>query len=204
MPLQRSTAIAAPSAPPDTVESLLAQLHHGATAAERRAAAQDLAAHPNAAAQLGAALAGQVDAPVCRAILASLVAHATPAAAMAILAHLPEAQASLRAMIVTALQEMGAMVAPLVAPMLQQPDPSLRIHAVSILEGIVGPQAQHLLREALATEADVNVGLAVVEAMTHRADEDDADALRAFAARFPAEPFVAFAVGVALQNMARA
>jgi hypothetical protein len=58
-----------------------------------------------------------------------------------------------------------------------------------------------LLLGVLATDPEVNAGLAAVEALAAVGEPHDAAALRAFAARFSGEPFVRFAVAMACRRI---
>lgn len=183
---------------PAALEAALA----GGTAAERRAAARDLADAPDAVATLAAALAAEAEASVRAAIVGALVGASSEAAVEALVRSLTSEDAGLRNVAVEALQQMGDVAAPEVARLLGAGEPDLRIFAVNVLEGLRPQFALPLLARVLDDDPDLNVGLAAVEALAQLGGPAETGALRRFAARFPAEPFVGFAVDLACRRMA--
>ncbi len=195
-------AAADPADAPRPLAELLAALRTGGTPTGRREAALELAATPEAVAELAAALGAEDDRSVREAIVAALAAIGTEPAAAGLAGFLRSEDAQLRNAAIGALQEMGTAAAAHVERLLGSPDPDARIFAVNVLEALRHPRARDWLLSALERDPEVNVGLAAVEALAQSGGPEDAAALRAFAARFPNEPVVGFAVDLACRRVA--
>jgi HEAT repeat protein len=183
------------------LDVLLAALRSGETEAERRQAALDLADVPNASAALAAALNGETGPAAREAIITSLMRIATEAAAASLAALLQSEDVVLRNSAVEALQQMGPAAGRVIAPLLAAGDRDVRILAINVLETLPYHGARDLLLGVIATDSEVNAGLAAVEALGVVGEPKDAAALRAFAKRFADEPFVRFAVDVACRRV---
>lgn len=181
--------------------ALLAALRSGETEAKRRQAALDLAEVPDASAALAAALKTETEPAVREAIVTSLMRIATEAAAGSLAALLQSEDVVLRTSAVEALQQMGPAAGTVIAPLLATAERDVRILAINVLEMVPYPGARELLLGVLATDPEVNAGLAAVEALATVGEPGDAAALHIFAARFPDEPFVRFAVDVACRRV---
>ncbi len=184
-------AAAPPSAP-----LLLSALHAGATAGERREAALELAAVPEAARDLAAALAEEADASVREAVVTSLIVIGTEDAASGLADFLMSDDPPLRNLAIEALREIGPASGSQIERLVTSPYPDVRIFAVNLLEAAFYRRTQdrERLHTILLDDPDVNVGLAAVEVLSQLGGPEDVPALRAFAARFPEHPFVDFAV----------
>jgi hypothetical protein len=176
-------------------------LRSGGTEAERRSAALELADVPEAAEPLVAALLQEPSSSAREAIVTALISIGTPEAAAGLAGLLRSEDVSLRNSAVEALQQMGPAAGAVVYPMLGAADPDQRIFAINVLETLRYPGARDLLLGVLKIDPDVNVGLAAVEGLSQVGEPDDTPQLLAFAARFPNEPFVGFAVKVACRRV---
>jgi HEAT repeat protein len=192
----KGDAPAAPVAAPRPAALLLAMLHAGATVAERREAALELAAVPEAARDLVVALGEEMDHPVREAIVTSLIVIATEEAAAGLANFLNSDDAHLRNLAIEALREIGPAAGSQIERLLASPYPDVRIFAVNVLDAFFyrRERDRERLHTLLQQDPDVNVGLAAVEALSQVGGPEDVPALRAFAARFPEHAFVAFAV----------
>jgi len=202
MPLLRSHDAAAPPADERSPETLVAALRTAPSETARRSAALELGAMPDpasgvAAMALGECLGRETSPRVREAIVTALVGIGTEAAAAALAVHLHGEDAALRNDAIEGLRQIGAAAAPHVEQLLGSPDPDVRIFAINVLEAIRHASAAVWLRRVLAHDTEMNVGLAAVEAMAQVGGPEDVPCLRAFAARFADEPFVAFAVNEA-------
>jgi HEAT repeat protein len=186
-----------------TNQALIASLRAGATPAERRLAALDLATEPEAAPELAAALGGEPDWHVQEAIITALTSIGTDQAAQGLADFVTSENAALRNAAIDGLRQIGAPARSQVERLMGSPDPDARIFAIGILEASSDDDARKLMHTALEHDPEVNVGLAAVEALSHMGGPNDIMALRAFAARFPGEPFVTFAVGMTCRRIAR-
>ncbi|MDR6771852.1 HEAT repeat domain-containing protein [Azospirillum sp. BE72] len=190
---------AAPDAQADPLADPLAALEE-ADASVRRDAAHGLghAAPPGTVAALARRLETENDAGVREAILTALARIATGEAATALLPFLDREDAALRNGVLESLQQMPAEVAaPALLPLLGHADPDLRIFAVQGLGGLVHPGRADWLAAVMERDADVNVGLAAVEALAEAGSPEALSSLETLARRFPDDPFVAFAVDAA-------
>ena len=183
-------------------EMLAARMRTGATPTARRGAVQDLASYFAADRELVASLLEEPDVVVRAAILAGLVFVGTEVAAAGVAAAVCAEEASLRNAAVDALREFGEKARPQIEQLLASPHPEQRIVAVGLLEALRDAGARDLLRETLATDPDINVGLAAVEALSLVVDPGDEAALRSFESRFAGNAFVTFAVRSACQRLA--
>jgi HEAT repeat protein len=191
------TALPAEVEAPATTDVLIVSLRSGATPIERRLAALDLATAHEAAPALAAALDGETDWGVQEAIITALTSIGTDQAAKGLADVVVSENAALRNAASEALRQIGAPARCQVERLMGFTDPDARIFAIGILEASHDDAARTLLHTALQHEPEINVGLAAVEVLSHMGGPEDVLALRAFAARFPGEPFVAFAVNVA-------
>ena len=165
--------------------------------AARRLAVADCAD----AALLLAQLRVEADMTVRHAILSRLGGLGGPGVAQALGALLAADDARLRGDAILALRRLGEAALPAIDAALAAADADLRIFACNVLEGLPGAESRLRLRQVLAAEAEVNVCMAAVEALAQQGAPEDAAALRALPARLSAEPFIAFAVGLALDEI---
>lgn len=194
-PSPRETASDAPE--PRPAAALIEALRQAGSASERREAALELAAAPESVGALVAAAGAEAEHSVREAIVFALLTIGTADAASGAARLLASEDAGLRNGAVEALQQMDATAIPAVEPLLGSADPDLRIFAVNVLAGVRDRAARPLLRRVLASDPELNVGLAAVEAVAQVGDGEDAAALRAFAARFPDDPSAACAADLA-------
>ncbi|CAO3410802.1 HEAT repeat domain-containing protein [Azospirillum largimobile] len=209
MGLVRKKAGAAPSGPAAPAAQVDPQIDplaalEDADASVRRDAAHGLghpfggAAPRGAVAALARRLEAEGDAGVREAILTALARIATDEAAAALVPLLDREDAALRNAALESLQQMPAEVAaPALLPLLGHADPDLRIFAVQGLGGLVHPGRADWLAAVMERDADVNVGLAAVEALAEAGSPEALSSLETLARRFPDDPFVAFAVDAA-------
>lgn len=170
----------------------------------RRAAALALAGNPAAAAPLLATLDREPVREVRVAIVTSLMATRTEAVAAGLTALLRSQDVALRNDAIEALRQMGDAARGPITVALDDGDADMRLFAVNALDHARTPWAREALRRVLAEDPEVNVGLAAVDSLAATGTAADAPALAAFAARFPDEPMVAFAVRMALGRLGSA
>ena len=202
MPLVRTTSAVEVAPQSRSREALLALLRDGETAAERRTAAFDLAVDPVSCRELATALAAEAEPSVRQAISIALADIGTEPSATVLAQLLGSGDTALRGLVIEALRRMGAVAVNPILTLLQSPDPDVRILCIGVLEGLGDRAARPALCRLLAMETDLNAGLAAVEALAQIGAPEDATTLSAFAARFPGEPFVDFAVGLACRRVA--
>lgn len=170
-------------------------------AAERRSAARGLASTEAGAALLVAHLAAEPAVSVRGAILNALIDNRSPAIAGALTAYLSVEDTALRSAVVDALLAMPDEVEPLLGTLLSSDDSDLRILAVNIASKMAHRHAPALLQRVIETDGHLNVCAAAVDGLTEIGDHRAVAPLEALADRFAGEPFIAFAVEVALRRI---
>jgi len=185
-------AVAAPLAGLDPREAL-----RSADPALRRAAARALGEGGDPA-PLAEALASEPDLRVREALLTALIGLG---AAPELVPFLRSEEAGLRALAVEAMQAMPEQAAPLLPALLQDPDPDVRILAAEALRAQPRDLASGLLSRALGQESHPNVCAAVVEVLAELGTPDAVPALQSAALRFRDDPFLPFAIPVALARI---
>ena len=177
---------------PDTPEHMLARLQSG-TPEARRDAARSLAGYPQAAAALASLLGDEPAESVREAILTTLIAHHTHAAAGGLLCYLRSQDAALRNAVTEALQAMPDAIEPFIDDLLADADPDVRIVTVGILADLPAPQVVTRLQRILLGDADVNVCAAAIDALASQGDATVEPMLQEACRRFPDEPFITYA-----------
>ena len=176
------------------------QLDEG-NADQRRWAARDLAAHPASAAALGRRLPAEADASVREALFVSLGSIATEPAAAALLPLLRSEDAALRNGAIESLAAMPRAVAPRIAALLADADSDVRLLTVNLLGDLRHEQVLPWLLQVLQHDPHVNVVAAALEVMAETGRPEHAPALQSVRQRFVDDPFIGFAVDMALQRM---
>lgn len=185
---------------PGNPQHLLVELH-AAEPSRRRHAARGLADHPPAASDLCARLGVEPAASVRSVILTSLVALRTDTTVLGLLPYLRSEDAGLRNAVIEALQHMPDALGPHIRCLLDDDDSDVRIFAVNVLSALAHKQAARWLEAVLRCDSHVNVCAAAVEGLAELGGPESRPALAELPERFPAEPFIAFAVQAALKRI---
>ncbi|MCF8204816.1 MAG: HEAT repeat domain-containing protein [Methylotenera sp.] len=168
---------------------------------QRRLAARDLAAHPQAALSLGQALAAETDGAVREALFTSLATLASEAAVQSLLPLLRSEDATLRNGAIEALAAMPQAVAPCVDGLLCDPDPDVRIFTVNLLGELRHASVPGWLVQVLRHETHVNVVAAALEVLAEVGSSAELPALRAARDRFDDDAFIQFAADLAISRI---
>ncbi len=182
------------------LEGLLAQLR-SPEAAERRWAARDLGEQPQAVAALGERLVEEADPSVREAILDSLLKIGGEAVVEVLLPLLHSEDAALRNGVIEVLQELPEAISPHMERLLHDPDSDVRIFAIDILQVLAHPEAPRWIAEVLEQEGHVNVLATAVDRAAEIGTREMVPALEALKARFPDQPYIAFAVDTAIRRI---
>jgi HEAT repeat protein len=204
MPLVRVADRLAAEPPLSASEPLLASLLKDLQAPQtgvRRAAARDLASHPEAVPALCARLGVEPALSVRCVILTTLIPLQSHVAVEGLLPYLRSEDAGLRNAVIDALQEMPEAVAPFMEDLLDDVDSDVRILAVQVLSALPHASAPHWLVHVIAADPHVNVCAAAVDCLAEVGDMAAIPALAALPARFSEEPFIAFAVATAIRRI---
>lgn len=170
-------------------------------ATARRWAARDLAAYPQAAGPLAERLPLEADDAVRDAILASLTAIGNTDAVGGLARCLRSEDVALRNAAIEAMKSMPEAVQPIMARLLDDSDPDVRIFAVNILESLRHPHVEEWLLAVIGADPHVNVCATAVDLLGEVGTGRAAGALHALATRFPGEPYIAFAAELALKRL---
>ncbi len=202
MPLIRrgapDTTPAAPGGP--DLEGAAAALRSG-SADDRWSAARGLAAVPGAAPMLGLALATEADERVREAIFTSLARIDGPESLEVVLPCLRSDDANLRTGALDALRLMCASAASRLESLLHDPDTDVRILACDLARDMAPDVATALLSAVIEADPEVNVCAAAVDVLAEVGGAGALPSLVRCAARFPDQPFLAFAVRVASERI---
>lgn len=198
MPLIRKDPPA--GAPPKTPGQVIADLASG-SADRRWAAARSAASEPGGIEALGRALAVEANPRVRDAILTALARTGSAEAVDAVLPHLRSDNASLRTAALDTLRAMPRALAPHLAGLLRDQDSDVRLLACDLARNPAIAGSADLLCDLLAREPSANVCAAAVEVLAEIGEEGALPALAQCATRFPADPFLAFAVEIATQRI---
>ncbi len=181
-------------------DATAADLDRG-SADERWTAARRLAGRADAVARLGQALARETDDRVREAIYTSLLRTGGPEAVAAVLPHLRSDDAARRTGALDALQAMPAAARDRLPDLLADADPDVRILACELARALPDRQTAGLLARLIEDEAQVNVCAAAVDVLAEIGTAEIAGALAVCAARFADQPFLGFAIKVALRRI---
>ncbi|HLA36604.1 MAG TPA: HEAT repeat domain-containing protein [Rhodocyclaceae bacterium] len=182
-------------------ESLLAELE-SPRAIERRWAARDLTDFPQATAALVARLRREDDASVREIIFSTLTVLGDDIAVAGLVDCLKSEDASLRNEAIEAMKQLPDEVAPIMHGLLADTNPDVRIFAVNILESLRHPHVEAWLLEVIEHDTHVNVCATAVDLLVEVGSGAAQQPLLELKQRFPAEPYIQFAVDLALKRIA--
>ena len=185
---------------PRDLEGLLAQLHDERPIARRRAA-RELAGEAAAVTALSDALERETDDGCRHALLTSLLVCGGPEVQQRLLPLLRSEDAGLRNGVIEVLQGMPQLAGRYMDDLLSDPDSDVRIFAVNIMESLRHDRVPEWLRGVLERDEHVNVCAAAVDVLTEVGEADCLPALESLPQRFPGEPFIEFAAGVAARRI---
>jgi HEAT repeat protein len=199
MPLVRKPPPSAPTEPPNDA-ALAATPVEGSDDA-RWNAARSAAEAPNGLAILSEAISRETHPRVREAIFTSLARIRTPESAEVVLTYLRSDDSSLRTLALDALRAMPDAVAACIPCLLSDGDADVRLLACELVRNQPAADAGRLLGEVLATDRESNVCAAAIEVLAEAGGPELLPLLAKCAARFPNDPFLAFAVKVASERI---
>lgn len=166
----------------------------------RRRAARDLALHPAAAPRIAAHLLQENDASVRAVLFTSLTRIGGDAAVDGVLPLLRSEDAALRNGAIELLAGLPDAVVPRIEALLNDADSDVRIFSVNLLGLLPHPRVPQWLSNVLSNEGEPNVIGAALEVLAEVGGPEMQEPLRRIRARFPDDPFIAFAVDLTLQR----
>ena len=185
---------------PTDLASLLAQLG-SADLEARRTAARDLAQYPEAAITLTQQLKDDTDKATREAIAISLIRIGGSVVVGELLPLLRSDNAALRSCVIDILKELPTDVSPHMEGLLDDADPDVRIFVVNVLEALRHPKVEDWLIAVISMDSHVNVVATALDLLGEVGTEAALPALEQVVARFPDEPFIAFAVEAAVKRI---
>ncbi|MET0969245.1 MAG: HEAT repeat domain-containing protein [Tardiphaga sp.] len=197
MPLVRKPSLAPGPAPAEPDAAQLAAAFVSASDEARWSAARSAADAPGGLALLSAALARETVPRVREAMFTALARIGTPDAAAVAARSLRSDDAAERTAALDALRAMPAAAAGHLPQLLADPDADIRLLACDLARNVAAADANRLLTDLLKRDTATNVCAAAVEVLAETGDAAALPALAECAARFPDDPFLAFAIQVA-------
>ena len=164
---------------------------------ERWAAARAAADLPSGVEMLAKALATETETRVREAIFTSLARIRTPASAAAVAPCLRSEDPDVRTAALDALKAMPDATALHLAGLLGDADADVRLLACELVRNQPADSANEMLGALLASEPEANVCAAAIEVLAEIGTPESLPALAQCAARFPNDPFLGFAIGIA-------
>lgn len=200
MALIRPTTTSHPASDSPDLAELGARLRH-ADPHLRRQAARDLAGFAQASTLLAERLQVEEQRSVLEALLTSLATLADATAVHALLDCLRSEDAALRNDAIETLKSAGQGHPQLIREALGDSDADVRILAIGILESLRHPDIEAWLIERLDLDEHLNVCACAVDLLCELGSERAVPALERCRARFADEPYLHFAIDLALQRL---
>lgn len=167
----------------------------------RRWAARDLADCKQASVALVECLRREQDMSVREIILSTLTCLGDEDAINGLVDCLRSEDAALRNESIEVMKQLPDEVAPIMLELLHDADPDVRIFAVNILESLRHPQVEAWLIEVITQDPVVNVCATALDLLVEVGSKDSISALQQLKNRFIDEPFIQFAVDLALKRI---
>lgn len=167
----------------------------------RRWAARDLAAFPQASAALMQQLTQEPDRSVREAIFVSLTQIGDQIAVDGLITCLRSEVVNLRNDAIEAMKLMPDAVAPMMQGLLHDSDPDIRIFAVNILESLRHPKVESWLIDVITTDPHLNVCATALDLLAEVGSQQAIEPLQQLKQKFADEPFVQFAIDIALTRI---
>ena len=105
---------------------------------------------------------------------------------------------------IEAMKALPKEVAPIMSDLLRDDDTDVRILAVNVLESLRHPRVEQWLLEVIDRDSAVNVCGSAVDLLGEVGSPAAHDALERLKHRFAGEPYIQFAVALALKRIAAA
>jgi HEAT repeat protein len=169
---------------------------------QRWTAAREAAQVVGGAAALAMALPTENDPRVREAMFTALARIGTPETAAAVISLLRSDAANLRTGALDTLRLMVSRMHDLLPKLLKDQDVDVRILSCELGRSLPSPEATSLMCAVLDNDPDANVCAAAVDVLAEVGGAEALPSLRACALRFPATPFLAFAIKAAVDRLA--
>jgi HEAT repeat protein len=167
----------------------------------RRWAARDLSSYQNAAESLLQQLSQESDRAVREAIFVSLTQIGNQGAVNGLITCLRSEVVNLRNDAIEAMKLMPDAVAPMMQGLLHDPDPDIRIFAVNILESLRHPKVESWLIDVITKDPHLNVCATALDLLAEVGSQQSIEPLQQLKQRYSDEPFIQFAIDIALTRI---
>ncbi|MFP8968362.1 HEAT repeat domain-containing protein [Pokkaliibacter sp. CJK22405] len=167
----------------------------------RRWAARDLVCCSESAPVLVERLLSEPHPVVREAIFVSLLQISGPIAIEGMIQCLRSESAALRNEAIETMKNLPESIAPLMAELLEDDDPDVRIFAVNILESLRHFKVESWLIKVISEDAHVNVCATAVDLLGEVGSFEAVEPLQELKARFADEPYIQFAADLALRRI---
>ena len=167
----------------------------------RRWAARDLIKCSGVVSALVERLKIEQDISVREVIITTLIGMADPEVVNGLAECLRSEDTALRNEAIEAMKQLPAEMAPIMQKLLTDSDPDVRIFAVNILESLRHMDVEAWLIEVINNDPHINVCATAVDLFSEIGTEAALEPLEQLKARFPDEPYIEFAVNLALKRI---
>ncbi len=170
-------------------------------ASVRRWAARDITHCDGASMMLLDQLEVETDLSVRQVILTSLTQVGDSEAVEGLVRCLRTEDAGLRNEAIEAMKHLPKEIAPIMACLLNDSDPDVRIFAVNILESLCHPDVEQWLIGVIRDDEHINVCATAVDLLGEVGSELSTQALQELKDRFDEEPYIQFAADLAIKRI---
>jgi HEAT repeat protein len=143
----------------------------------------------------------ELDSSVREIILTTLTQLGDEQAVAGLVNCLHSEDVALRNEAIEAMKLLPDEVAPIMSKLLQDPDPDVRIFAVNVLESLRHENVEEWLKDVIDQDCHVNVCATAVDLLGEVGTSYSSESLENLKARFPDEPYISFAVDLALKRI---
>lgn len=169
--------------------------------AVRRWAARDIVECPGASTVLLERLEKEEAIEVRQAIFTSLINIGDRDAITGLVKCLRSEDAALRNEAIEAMKQLPEGVSAIIKELLKDDDPDVRIFAVNILEALSHPDVEEWLIDVIESDSHVNVCATAVDLLAEIGTEKSLNSLDKLRTRFSSEPYIQFAVNIAIERI---
>lgn len=167
----------------------------------RRQAVRELVNLEDASAVLTEHLRRELEPSVQSAILIALTELGDEKALAGLIECLASEDVQLRNAAIAALKQLPMQVATVIEQLLQNPDADIRIFAVNVLESLRHPLVVNWLIQVIENDSHLNVCATAVDLLGEVGEDKAVPALKRLQQRFAQEPYIQFAVSLALKRI---
>jgi len=168
---------------------------------ERRYAARDLNAFPEAIDALCDCVTTESELIVSQAIFDTLSAIGGERVVERLMPMLKSEDAALRNGVIEVLQGFPQEVAPRIASLLNDPDSDVRIFAIDVLQILAHPEAPGWLLEVIRDEEHINVVGTALDRLAEIGTPEMLPDLQAVKLRFSGEAYISFSADICIQRL---